>query len=774
MSALLLAATLLASGCTNKEAAKANYLKRGETYLKDKKYQEATIEFRNAIQIDDRLAAAHWGLAQAYEKLERFQEAFDELKRVAELDSNNLDALARLGNFYLAASKTSSEALGNAERIAQEILKKNPNHIDGHVLMGSVFYAQNKRDEALKEMNRAIELDPGRVESYLSLARLYVAFQDGRKAEETFQRAISLNASSGLAHKEYARFLAQTGRPDDAEREFKKAIEVEPNDRDARFVLASFYLVNGKTDKAEEAYKALADLDKDKPDGRAVLADFYSSVGRQDEAVKIYQDILAQAPDYTRGHYRLGEIMLMRGDLKAADSHAEEVLKKNPHDMQALLLRARLRMQSGQTKDVREAIEALNDVLKQEPNSRAGLYFMSQAQFMLGQVEQARAFAGDLQRYYPDYLPGKLMQVQINLGSRDYKTAQRLAGEFIERLKTAVPDKETSPQMLAELRAKAYTARASAELQLNDLKAARADFEAARGAAPNDPASYVNLAAAALAEKKNEEAVQLYDRALSIDIANFDALNGLIGIYARQKQLEQAHARVDRALASQPNRASLHYLKGQVYGYESNAQGAETELRKTIELDDKYLAAYSALGALYVNTRQQERAVAEFRKIVEREPNAAAYTLMGMLESERQNFDAAIDSYKKALDLDPNAAFAANNLAWIYAAYGKGNLDEAVRLAQGVVQKYPDDPSFADTLGWVYYKKGLHAAAVEQLQRVVQKAGGSASYRYHLGMALAGKGDRSGARREIEQALRLGEKDGFAEADDARKALATL
>ena len=97
-----------------------------------------------------------------------------------------------------------------------------------------------------------------------------------------------------------------------------------------------------------------------------------------------------------------------------------------------------------------------------------------------------------------------------------------------------------------------------------------------------------------------------------------------------------------------------------------------------------------------------------------------------------------------------------------------------MRLAQGVVQKYPEMPGFADTLGWVYYKKGLHQAAVEQLQKAVARSGNNAAYRFHLGMALAGKGDKSGARRELEQALRLGEKSPFAEMEEARKTLATL
>jgi len=198
-------------------------------------------------------------------------------------------------------------------------------------------------------------------------------------------------------------------------------------------------------------------------------------------------------------------------------------------------------------------------------------------------------------------------------------------------------------------------------------------------------------------------------------------------------------------------------------------------LRRTLEIEPNYLPAYFSLGALFVNMNQQERAINEYRKILEKRPdNASTYTLIGMLEDSRQNYDAAAESYRKALELDQNSAIAANNLAWLYATRGMGNLDEAVRLAQQIVQKYPEQNGFADTLGWVYYKKNLYGAAVEQLKKVVSRDQNSATYNFHLGMALAGNGDKAGARRALEQALRLGEGKNFADADEARRTLATL
>ena len=781
---LLLAGVIFLAGCANPEQAKADHLAKGEAYLKEQKYQEAALEFRNAIQIDDKFGQAQWGLAQAYEGLERFPEMLDALRAAVRNDKANLEARVKLGNYYLVGSRNRADVVGEAELLAKEVLQADQNHIEGHILMAGVLYAQQQKDKAFQELNRAIEINPQRVESYLSMARFYSMNKENDKAEELYKRAISVNSNSSVAHTEYGKFLTQTNRPGEAEAELVKAVEVGPTDRNARFVLASYYLVNRRFDRAEESYKALAALQPDKPEGQAVLADFYSSINRTDEAVKIYQDILAKSPDYIQGRYRLGEILLTRGDIQGADVQIQEILKKDQTDRQALLLRARMRAQGGNPDNLKSAIEDLKSVLKQEPNSRTALYFMAQMHFSMGMLDQARTFAADLEKTYPDYLPAKLMQLQLSLGVGDNKNATTLANDLLSRLDRAAPDRDNSPQLLAQLREKTYLVRGTAQLQLKNVAAARQDFEAARAIAPSDPVVYNSLALASLAENNTQDAITAFETALKVDATNFDALNGLITLYAKTQQVDKAHAQIDKALGAYPNIAALHYLKAQVYGYQQNGQMVQAELNRAIELDPNYLAAYSALASLYINTKQQDLAIAEYQKIIARRPdNATPYTLIGILEFERKNYDAAIDNYRKALEKDPNGVIAANNLAWLYAVTGKGNLDEAMRLAQGVVQKNPTVAGFIDTLGWVYYKKSLYTAAVEQLRKAVsinesdaraRNVPASASYHYHLGMALKETGNKDEARRELQTAIKLGEKAPFAEIEDAKKALATL
>ena len=786
---LLLAAVFTLNGCTNPEKAKAQHVAKGEAFLKDSRYQEASIEFRNAIQIDDSLAAAHWGLARAYEGLQDGPKLFDELRRTVQLDSNNLEARAKLGNIFLGLSRGRSEYVSEAERLAKEILQKDQNYIEGHILMGGVLYAQHNPEKALAEFNRAIEIDPKRVESYLSLAKFYAATEDHAKADETFKKAIEVNNNSALAHTEYGRYLVQQNRYPEAEVQLLKGVEVEPANRNSRFVLGSFYVVSKQLDKAEAVYKALAELEKDKPDNQALLADFYAAIKRSDEAVKIYQDILTRFPDYKQGRYRLSEILLARGDSQGATAQIDELLKQDQHDRRALILRSRSRLASGQATELKAAIEDLKEVLKQDPNSRDGLYLMAQSKVNLGLLDEARGFAGELERNYPDYLPAKLIQVQISSASTDPKimdpkTTVSLATDLLDRASKTAPNQELSAENLAEITVRALVARAAANARLGNFAASQQDLVSAREMAPRYTDIYVNLGALAVADKKYDDAVKLYEEALSISPTDFNALNGMISLYVAQKQTDKAHARLDQVLNSNPNNASLHYLKAQIYGYERNAQAAETELRKTLELDSNYLNAYLALGALFINTRQEDRAIAEYKRMVELRPDdATAYTLIGMLYDSRKDFSSAAENYRKALAQDPNAFIAANNLAWLYAVTGTGNLDEAVRLAQSVVQQNPQIAGFVDTLGWVYYKKGLNEVAIEQLRNAVAldeaasnkaKISPSPTYRYHLGMALKAKGDAEGAKREIGVALRLADKVPFPYADEARKALATL
>jgi tetratricopeptide (TPR) repeat protein len=77
-----------------------------------------------------------------------------------------------------------------------------------------------------------------------------------------------------------------------------------------------------------------------------------------------------------------------------------------------------------------------------------------------------------------------------------------------------------------------------------------------------------------------------------------------------------------------------------------------------------------------------------------------------------------------------------------------------------------------DTLGWVYFKKGLYDAAISEFKASLAQAPANPTVVYHLGLAYHKKGEADKARAELQRALDL--SPSFDGADEARKVLTQI
>ncbi|MCU0238107.1 MAG: tetratricopeptide repeat protein [Pyrinomonadaceae bacterium] len=750
--------------------------------MKQRKFQEALMEFRAAGDIDKNSAEAHYGKARSHEGLGQVLETIQELQKTVELDAENLEAKNKLGNYYLLIEPPQTQ---EAEKLLNEILAANPNYVEGYILQASLLSRQGKsQKEILEAFNKAVSIEPNRVETYISLSRFYMKLNNAAEAEKTIQKAISVNQNSPLGYAEYGRFLSFSNRMPEAEEKFKKAIELDLENIEPREALAQFYASQKQFEKAEQTYKEIIELQKNSEESRVVLANFYALIGREKDAVQVFEAIINDNPQYVKARYRLGEIHLENKEYEKVTEQVEKLLTINDDDSQALLLRAKLNIQQNNPE---KSVEDLTEILKKQPSYRPALFYMAQARLNLGQTDQARGYISDLEKYHPSYYYSKLLNIQASFSSGESEKALNQASQFLEFLKTAQPNVETTAQDLEDLRVRALTARGIAHLEIGKLAEAKADLSVVQQLSPNSPATFLNLARVSMASKNYAEALASYEKVLTIDAKSFDALNGMVNVLNRQKQFAQAHAKVDKSIAE--NSAdkkvlpALHYLKAETFRAEKNLSEAENELNKALQLDENYLPAYSALATLMITQNQSDKAIQQYQKVIAKKPDAAIYTLIGMLEDSRQNFDESEKHYRKALELSPNSPIATNNLAWNIAATEKGNLDEAVTLMQGMMDKYPSQAGFYDTIGYVYFKKGLFAPAIENFKKAIAMDATDASkngrttnagYRLRLGQAYAASGDKINGRKEIEVALR-GEKNlSQKEVQEARNFLGNL
>jgi len=250
-----------------------------------------------------------------------------------------------------------------------------------------------------------------------------------------------------------------------------------------------------------------------------------------------------------------------------------------------------------------------------------------------------------------------------------------------------------------------------------------------------------------------------------------EALAGLIALDLAAKDFAGARARIDARIASNPT-AALLTLAARTYAAGGDLVSTERSLRKAIELDGDFVAAYGALGQLYLVQGKLASARAEFEKLAERSPKSvAALTMVGIILQVEGDVDGARDRFERVLRIDPEAAVAANNLAWIYTEHG-GNLDVALQLAQVAQKRLPGVAQVSHTLGFIYYKKDLVSLAIRTFKLSAENDPGNALYQYHLGLAYAKAGETTNAKQSLTRALAV--KSDFAGAQEARDLLRSL
>jgi len=184
---------------------------------------------------------------------------------------------------------------------------------------------------------------------------------------------------------------------------------------------------------------------------------------------------------------------------------------------------------------------------------------------------------------------------------------------------------------------------------------------------------------------------------------------------------------------------------------------AENRLRRAIEMDPNDLAAYQALARYLLGSGRRAESLQTYESAVRSRPDAAPlrFTLGTLYEAEGRREDA-MREYEEAIRLDGNLAVAKNNLAYLLAEEGR-DLDRALELAQQAKAQLPDNPNAADTLGWVLYKKGIAAAAVDYLKEA--ESGFPPDHpdlgwvRYHLAQAYEANQQPEQARQALQRAL---------------------
>ncbi len=588
----------------------------------------------------------HEGLARLYEDMainngrpDYATQAVEEYKLALNADPGSKYLQDGLADLYFKIGR-----IRDAVTAAQDQIKKYPDDIQAHTLLGQVYLrslndmqgpqANEVLQLAIAEYEKLAQLKPKDVDTHLLLGQLYGVNHDTAKAEAQFKLAQGLDSNSEEATLDMARLYTEQG---DAQQAVVALTSIPAADRSARtnFTLGITYDSLKKYKEAADAYRAALEDEPDNTDTLHALATALINDGQLSAALTVYQQLVAADPNDAQDELKISEI-------QSRQKHYQDAL--------ASLNKAKSLSGNTDTEDIDYHQALLYDAL--------------------GNYDQA---VSTLQ---------SLLTATQHL-DRKYSDAEKSnRALFLDHLGTVFTEQNKPTDAIA-----AYK-------QMIDLGGEYITL------------GYQGEINAYYSAHQWKDAL-----AASAELAKLYPDNPRV-------QLTYAMQLADAGQADQ----SLAVANTQLKASASDPSAEREALYDTAIIDFHLRRTPDALAAL-------DKADALATTNDQRFP---LFVLRATILDHDKQYDPAEAEYKKALALDPGDATVLNDYGYMLAERGI-RLDEALTMIQKAVQSEPQNGSFLDSLGWVYFKLGQYGPAEDNLHQAIDRQPTDASIHDHLG-----------------------------------------
>ena len=289
----------------------------GAAYSALGRYEDAIEQYKRALLIESSNHAIRYNLALAYYKAAWFTEAASELERfVAAVPSSPqtvnarlvlADCQVRLGEYkkviaglaplaeadpnnrtlaYLLGSALIGDGQLNQGQAIIDRLFRHEDSAEAHLLMGSIMLLADDAQAALKEAQRALELNPKLPALQAWYGRVLMRLGDTDKAKVAFKTELANNANDFDSNLYLGILLRQDKLTDEALTYLQRAIQLRPREQYARYHLAAVYAAAGKPAAALPFLEGVVKEHGDFTEARVLLASVYYRLNRKDDGDK--------------------------------------------------------------------------------------------------------------------------------------------------------------------------------------------------------------------------------------------------------------------------------------------------------------------------------------------------------------------------------------------------------------------------------------------------------------------------------------------------------
>jgi tetratricopeptide (TPR) repeat protein len=784
--AAVLIATIATTACGNAQSRKVGYLQKGQTYFNEGSYEKARLEFRNANQVDPADSTAHYMLGQIAERQNAVRDAVAQYQAALKADPKQALARAALGRLYLYGAlpdkaveliepglvidpsnaqlltvRGGAEAqLGNtaaAFQDAKKAVQLAPSDSYAIALLASLYKKDGQLDQAVATIQTGLQRLPNDVELREIMADLRLAKHQDDEADVQLRAIIALQPAV-MAHRyRLARLYLQQKNLDAAEKTLREGVTDNSGSVDAKVQLIEFLSAQRGADKADAQIGEFLQREPKNDSLKLALAQLPAQGGQSQRAETLLHEVIAHDGNGTPGlaaRDQLAQLLLARGDSAAAMPLLAEVLKHNPRDNDALVMRSNAALARGEPQ---AAVDDLRAVLRDQPNAVPIMRALALAYQRNQEPDQAEEILRNALQVSPRDFQSKLDLAQVLLEAKKYDQASALLGELAKDNPSNLPVQESLYRV---------------QVAQDNTAGALATAQSIEHTNPKLAMGYYLSGLVEDAQHKSELAAKDYENALQREPDAGEPLAALTRLELREKRVPAAMSRIDAVIAHSPDNPIARNLKAELLLSQGLTEAAIVAYQDTVKVSPQWAEGYQGLALAQAAGNHADDAVHSLQTGIERTQGSIRLIAdLSNLYVRMGKTDDAIGVYESALAKKPGGVVIANNLAMLLVTYRQDSTSLA--RAQKLVDEFASssEPALIDTRGWVRFKNGDFHGAESLLQQAVDKVP-SPEYRYHLGMAQLRSGEQQSAEQNLESAVNA--SGAFPGIDEARATLAQL
>lgn len=451
------------------------------------------------------------------------------------------------------------------------------------------------------------------------------------------------------------------------------------------------------------------------------------------KACDYYRKTLARAPQSKYLRRILTVCAVAEGDMAAADGYSSYI-EDGENDAEDLAVYAFYSWRKG---ELARAQQYYEQALEKSPDDLRVLY---QYVLLLTYIDPDRA-AEKLQEHKANY-PSIAHAIDYEIGNIYRRKGQPL--KALEYYNSATQtDPEYAEPYLA--RAEMYEKASQYFLMLHELEQLeKTGYESA--------AMYSRMASVYVIVKDDARARAYFLKAKALDSGDIPA-GYFLALYAEQDGDYAAAARYLRE-TEDFNEDAGKWVQTAFYEQQSgDMPRALDTLKEAYKRFDKNVEVGYFYALALQDDGQYRRAVRVLKGILNTNPD---------YEQARLAYAFALESLHKYKDMEEQLRLvleqnadnaAAYNLLGYSLAQRNERLDEAEQLVTRALSLSPGDRAFADSLAWVYYRKGEYQKALDLLEGLDNEfINANADVSYHLGAVYAALGMTQQALPYLQQA----------------------